>query len=307
MQKILSDKETDALIEAACEEIRKICRSFDRGILSEKNCIDEVERTVLVELFTEQLGYKKGIYLRFTPDSYAAFRSEYEAWQSGQFAEAPDAVLWLYYDGQGDAELARRMVSYCSLDEVRADWTPAGAEDKAQVFRLLDAVHLAPEYFEPLPEGFARPDMYCTHVYGTGAKYVIAFRCADDGGLLQDPCPGEKAYVLTDDLGLKARLRILEARPAGTQPGLDEDDFSPLGAYLGSGHIEGYTTERERKVVVRTDSLGRITHLGTTLDAEDYNNGYLGHPLWQEWFRASEEKAARNRRILRGVFDYFHK
>lgn len=310
MQQILSHKETESILDDSFKMIQRICRSYNQGILSKQEFNNYITNIIHAKVITEYLGHKKGVFLLFNTKSYETFCSEYKAWHSGGFSEKQGAEPWLFYDGQGDAELSRRMAVYCSVDKCKNLWTPSGTEDKKIIFHLLNSFRIPPEYFKPLPDGLVKPEMYNTHVYANVSKYVIEFQCVDDGGLSQDSHPEGKEYILTSDLGLKAKLRILEVRSTEDQKvlNLDADDFAPLGAYLGIGYIEGYTLKREREIVVRTAGIGgKIKRLGTCFDFDDYNIGFRKYPLWKEYFKASNKWYERQQKILDNILEYFRK
>ena len=291
MHQALSNDYVDKMIEETQDLFRQIGKGYKRGFFSSEDCHREFYNAV-IRGFYHFLWYRCGVTWRFNSESWPRFLDDRRLWTEGRMPDSAAGEPWLFCDETGeDSELGRRISNYFSTDrtENRSEACP---EDKAQFFLLMEAYHMPPAQFAPVPGEIVRPDRYQVHSYADGDKYIIGFPCADDGGLTGDAEPVGKNYVLRSELDLRAEIRILEVRSEEQRKRfeLDIDDFAPAAAYLAEGRIEGYTSGRIRTITVRTDRNGKIEKLGTVLRVDDARE-FDCFPLWQEYIRACDQRA----------------
>ena len=290
MPQALLPKNVEKVMSDTLAVFQKIGKGYKRGVYSKDNCLIMFQNAV-AEGFHHFLLYASGVNWMFTDESWKRFLDDLRLWKEGRMPESPVGDPWLFCDEEGSGgELERRMSVYYREDRLRKH-TEACPGDKELFFTLMEAYHMPPAQFAPIPEGIVNPERYQVHVYADCEKCVLGFPCADDGGLTGAANPVGKDYVLRSELGLRSEIRILEARPEERRGRfeLDIDDFAPPAAYLAEGWIEGYTSGRVRPIAVRTDKDGRIVKLGTLLCPDDERE-YLSFPLWQEYFKACEQR-----------------
>ena len=106
--------------------------------------------------------------------------------------------------------------------------------------------------------------------------------------------PLGKSYVLINDVGLKAELKVTEDRRNET---FDR-------GYYAEGYIEGYTAKERNspKVYVALDENGTITYIDydeeRTVDLDAFNE----HPIWKDYFDWKKKREEKNDEILEGLF-----
>ncbi|MBR2780322.1 MAG: hypothetical protein IKD81_02775 [Eubacteriaceae bacterium] len=151
-------------------------------------------------------------------------------------------------------------------------------------------------------------------MYHSEGVYTLEFNCVDDCGLLKDPDPVGKTFVLTDDMGIRAQIMVREDRRASERTGMDIDELVftagngstvKLAEFLAEGYIEGYTAKEGRskpEIIIRTDSgAKRVLSLAYWEDEND-SRAFSEYPLWQEAFRWEEESSNRREKMLNGLF-----
>lgn len=281
----------EAALERAMREFELAGKAYKKGYMTDGDTFQTMLRTFYTG-FWDCLRDAR-LELRLDERNFTGFSAQYE---SGE--ESAGHLPWLYEHDHGSRE--------------------ASAEDQRQVIRLMKSFHLPPAFFEPLPEAVIRPRRHYVHGYVNATAYLVEFRCVDDGGLLAAEDPVGKSYRLTDDLGLTAEVLIREDRRNGDRSGMDFDETVFVTAkgivvqkaeFLAEGRIRGYTAiERQGnpELLIRLDGERKVSHLAYW-EFDGDQEAYRAYPLWQEFFRRSEELEERQRRILSSFFNGFRK
>ncbi len=297
LQHSIIENDLSKWLDSTQEDFQNIVRQAKRGYLTD----DDVFRLIdwKVQETVGDFLRIRGFHYGFSSKGWEKFVDEYRLWSAGKEIDRTVGESWFFYDNldnpnmnddeKGWLEISRRSRVY-NASTLRTD-SEASSADKAQFFRILDTFNIPLEYFKPIPENVPTPNRHFVHMYTGCTYYTIAFLCVDDGGLSSEADPVGKQFCLKNDLGLQAHLTIQEVRTkeAMSKYETDEDDSFPLGQYLAEGWIEGYTTDRHRKVVIRTDAEGRIVKLGFACDRDDEKTMDT-YPLWQEGFELYRQK-----------------
>ncbi len=288
----LTDEFVERKLAEAAESLARIDKSYRRGILSreagQQELLKVFQDVLLCALSEHHLG------LRLNETNYPRFVRAFAEYQKGNAPADTAPLPWLY--------------------ELSGEPSAAVENDQKQFFRLMETLHLPPEYFAPIADGVPAPDIVPIHLYHSAAVYGTRFRCVDDGGLLADGAPLGKTFTLENDMGLKARLRIKEDRRRGDRNGMDfdelvcssEKDLVVVKAeFLSEGCIEGYTAKESRtkpEVLIRLkDGGSQVFWLAYWADANDMA-AHTAHPLWQAYHRCCAEKQRRQDEILAALF-----
>ena len=321
MERHISEKDLNENISRITEQCRKISTLYKRGYMTD----DEKQRELSYLFFDGLRAFLRehGIYLRISAANWADFLRDYQLWAEKQPA-LPEEIIPLSdkEDGQKADEKSRTSSEtapwLCLRKERISGGTEYGTEasppDKAAFFSLMQTFCLEPGFYEPLGEGTAEPAIlmssegsYDLNIGGTDVWQ-------DDGGLLSETFRLGDTIVLTDRYGLKAKIQVTEAIP-------DKGIFKKEADFIGTGFVEGYTTERPREIRIRLteyrpargypekdgtsakdDPVKRqVFSLEFAADADD-KALFRDFPLWQEWHRLQDRKneqydAAMNRII----------
>ncbi|MBO4832219.1 MAG: hypothetical protein J5569_07160 [Oscillospiraceae bacterium] len=291
----LTDELVGTAVEKAFKAFRRTGDLCRKGLLTGEEFRREMTQAfcgVFMGLFSDNK-----LELRLTGANFPQFAREYEEYLKGNCADGPDHLPWLF-DVQGRPREAQE-------------------GDRKRFFGLMETFRLAPEYFEPAPEGMPVPDLVPVHMYSSAAVYGTHFRCVDDGGLLTDADPEGRTYRLKNDLGLEAVLTVREDRRQTDRKGLDFDEIVcrtdkgiivAKAEFLAEGHIEGYTA-RERSgdpaVLIRTGDCGKKVSWLAYWESPADRAAREAHPLWREYRRWCIEKETRRKVILDALFDGF--
>ncbi|MBO4819055.1 MAG: hypothetical protein J5528_02845 [Firmicutes bacterium] len=285
---ILSEEMIKGISEETLHTLGRIGKGYKQGYISENDCY----QTMLSEIYNGFWTFlrSKDVDIRINCENYDAFANEYASFIEG--VPSPDRKPWLF-----------KKNSAGELQE----------EDRKLVLKLMSQYSLSPEYFEPVPSEIAKPERSFVHGWHGSAAYGVPFRCKDDGGLPASEDPVGKTYTLVNDRGLKAVITVREDRRNGDVKGLDFDErvtntagglIVRLAQFLGEGYIEGYTS-KDRKgtpdIIVRLDDKGKVNWLAY-YSSEDDEREYESFPLWQEYFRWSLYKAARDKMMFSALF-----
>ena len=309
MEQRLTAEAADRKIEDAKVLLNRSIHWYRKGIALPDEVLASFREVIYGDVLDEFLRLN-GIRLSLSAQGWMRFCDEWAMWKAGNRPESSMGEPWLFRD-----RLDERITDKGSLDIMRraklyglgasAPETEASLPDRTEFFRLIDAFHVPPAYFQPAPADMIQPTVQYTHTYANGEKCLIQFHCADDGGLSKDPDPAGKSYVLTNAYGLKAHVCVEEVRPREKQTmELDIDDYVPKARYLGSGTIEGYTAGRVRPMTIRTGEDEKIARLGTCLDINDLN-AYYAYPLWRAYFAWQGDKERLVRRHCREMVSLF--
>lgn len=272
-QQRLTKELVDTAIANYRDEMESSTKQFLKGYLTN----DDVFR------LTERANYdffwstfkKKHIELQLNASNFKAFEEEYRSFLSGNSMEKANHTAWLFDTERMPVE--------------------ASENDQKLFFSLMERFDLSPSFFEPYPDDVLTPNKTYCHTYHAYSSVRIPFHCIDDRGLLCDDNPVDKSFVLVNDLGLKAKVTILEDRRVGDRTGMDFDEivFSTKNGivtlkaeFLAAGSIEGYTAEEKRgdpEMLIRLNNKGEIAWLAYWENADDLHAHY-NHPIWREYF-----------------------
>ena len=188
------------------------------------------------------------------------FEDDYFQWKNGEQIYSTKGEIWLkYLRNESNGTKAGEEASYL---------------DKEHVFSLMEAFGVPLEYYKPAPEGTAFSMRLFTRFYpelivGYGDYWV------DDGGLLSKDFQIGSEVTLKNRNGLKAIIKITEHLTAE-----DKRKRRSYSDYIGIGHIEGYTTDRDREIEISVHN-GSISGLFTRIDNDD-RDVFNSFPLWQD-------------------------
>lgn len=270
-------KNLDKAVEDTLRELKRNDREYRRGLRTREE-YGRMNIAAFREGFWSLLE-RHGLELELNGRSYPGFAAEFRARLQGGADPAPESEPWL---------LLRR-----------ADGSePASPEDRRLVLWLMERYRLGPELFAPCPEQIQRPEKIYCHCYHDACSCSVSFRCADDGGLLNEAEPVGKRFRLVSERGLAAELKILEHRQGEALRGMDFDEMASRtdqgllirkGEYLAEGRIEGYTArernpEHDLRVLIRLGPGGKIDRLSYWEYSED-RRAFAEFPLWEAYFR----------------------
>ena len=283
-----TDIETVSLeeIEDVATEIhgvaQRCCDMYARGLLQEEERDSRIA-AALSGGFNSYLD-RKSLRLRIEAEDWPTFASALSRWKEKGGAGNLQCCPWLFYFRE-DEELGIRYGEEAALP------------DKIRIMQLLEACRIPVEAFRPVPAGIPCPDEHPGHHPN---EYVIGFEIWEqDGGLAGgDFRPGEE-ITLTDRYGLKTVIRIEEHYTTEAEKDRRHDDAD----YAGTGTIEGYTTERPRKIRVYISRKNdRIFCLAFFKENDDYA---LRFPLWEEYRKDRDEIRKIHEKIIRDLVDEY--
>ncbi len=249
------------LVKSNDESIKQAFGDYRRGFLTDSDLKCAVRNAFdSYALFWSEQGIKRKI----SNKSWEGFLSDYQAWKSGKPLGDGGNRPWLVYS------------SY-RFEGIH----PTSDIEKDVFFKIMEICQFPVNYYEPMPEELPIPDMRIT-AYGSGNIWDIV----DDGGLIGDPAPVGKTFILTDKYGLKTTVTI-------QQQGMD--DRRDNCDYFGYGTIEGYTSNNPVKIDIDyRDNL--VEYVRVRIDGYDirheHDEVFKSYPLWQEYFKRSNEKGA---------------
>ncbi len=254
----IPEAELERHIERAKAELAYIVGRYHRGMMTsdeETNCLNNA----FDQGFHRFLSMKH--LTRLTNESsWSRLLEDHRLWQGGSDPASPAGEPWLVYD----------------------DGAEASIPDKRSFFRLMDTYLVPIEYFKPIPDHCIRPNRHF-NMYGTGISGSVVFSLTDDGGLASDTQPVGKTFTLTDELGLKAVVKILRMATAE-----DNNNNRFVAAYIGEGTIEGYTSARVRSISI-SRIRGRTVFFYLCIENDDLKV-YYDCPLWQEYHSFNAER-----------------
>ena len=257
IRKAIPEEDVAENMDRFSSACRKICRSYQRGRMSH----DELHSFLSNEVnngFWHFL-FRYDVHPHIAAENWPDFMNDYHLWSEGELPTTGNPLPWFrfYLDG-----------------------SDASALDKATFFHLMQEFCLSPEFFQPLAESYAKPDLLPGHFQ---VDYIVGMGhiWEDDGGLLSDYFKLGNTIILTDHYGLKSEIKVTERVP--------EEDIRRRGNYVGYGYIEGYTSkEKPREIHISIDN-GKIYALSFSLDlGEELEIYHL--PIWDEWNKWREKR-----------------
>ena len=254
----VSDDMTDAIIERSYNKIRKIRKDHQQGVLDE-SALKEKLRKVYSDAFEDfgYYGHMSNYLLGSGQECYLRFIDDYRLWNKGEKPCSKEGKPWLYYNK--DEEIPEGIKR---KDE-------ASYLDKMQFFKLMEAFRMPVERYRPAPKSSPR------HQRGFFDKDMVTVFWKDDEGISSDDMRIGDEITLTDRSGIKATFKVMEQRSM-TMYGIKYCD------YVGIGTIEGYTTSREREILIAFKD-DKVDILSTIADDDDMKL-FNSYPLWKEYF-----------------------
>ena len=269
------NKEFDKFVAEKEKEFEKEVRDFHKGFLTEDEIWWQINNVYVGDFsFKSYKGFwaNKDLSLQISEENWKDVLADYEKWSQGEAPDSRSEKPWL----QSDSGLKSKSIHTASESE------------RAVFFRCIDYMKLPIAYYEPIPDHIVRPCFRYT-MYGPDLKWDI-WGIVDDGGLIADPEPIGKTFVLTDKYGLKTRIDIQHM-------GTEQCEWRTYKSdYLGMGTIEGYTSSTPVEIEIwltsnkdRVDTLTIYAYGNDPIWNEHYD-AYHKFPLWQEYFRESEKR-----------------
>lgn len=270
-------------IENIADEIRgaakRFCGMYARGLLQEEDRDSRIS-----EVLSDRINSffdRKSLRLCVKAEDWTDFAGAVSRWKEDGSAEHLRACPWLFYFRENEA------LGICYGDE-------AAVTDKIRILQLLEACRIPVEYYRPVPAGIVCPDEHPGHFPN---EYVIGFEIWEqDEGLVRGDCRIGEEVTLIDHHGLKTVIRIEEHYTEAEKVRCHDD-----ADYAGTGTIEGYTTERPRKIrIYISRKSDRIFCLAFLRENDDYA---MNFPLWEEYRRDRLEIRKIDEKIIRDLVD----
>ncbi len=221
----------------------------------------------------EEFAYKNNLNLirPSVKNRWERFEYDYYLWKNGQHPCSRKGDIWMKYSFDSDGVVhAGDEVSYI---------------DKERFFSLMEAFRVPVDYYKPAPEDTVFSSMHLgrfPHEMDVGGTdYWL-----DDGGLLSKDFQSGSLITLTDRYGLKAVIKNIE-RISPEEKKKRRLDYD----YIGNGHIEGYTSSRDRNIGIDMYK-GKIYKLYTEIDDDD-REVFYSFPLWQTELQYNRESLKR--------------
>ena len=287
MTNFLEAKDVDYALSGLRMRAEQIVRMYRKGRLTNSE-LTERFYSAFGEAYMDMLT-SHGLYRRITERSWPRFQAEYALWRRGEVPEAPGEQWLMYYSF---------MERFLPGQDARLERFEASPEDKAQFFRLTDALGIPEDYFVPEPDATPRPNMRILDHGLLQDMRSIEFCGADASALMSEPDPVGKTFTLVNDHGLTARFTVTEVVP-------EEDRFRRRGTFAGMGTIEGYTTDREREIMISVETLVREhIFLNLYMDRDD-DALFDSFPLWQPHLRFEREAGEKQAAVVAALIDRF--
>lgn len=274
----LKSNDIDEQIRKSLDKFEKIKKWYCSGMLMETELFGHVCEAIL-ETFEECFKKNRFVFVMDKKQSWTRFKEDYALYKQEKPCSSTNGSVWLSY--QHNIE--------------------ASPEDKSQWFRIIDAIHLPIDYFEPvdayIDTDIPRPDKTDVHYYHDYTVKSILFDCVNDGGLMEDDDPIGKTYVLKSSKGLSACITVKEF----------EKILSEIRGFVCEGWIEGYTAKLPRKqpkICVYWNKEKHIDHINFYSSWED-QKVYNDFPLWQDYFAKVDEKEDRKKECITGCIDFW--
>jgi len=285
------ERKMDCLLaDAVTEHIQKqyarfslIWKQYHRGFYGKDNCLQEIRSVIIDGLFNYQ-GLPR---FNLTQHVWDDFLEEYRMTEQGIPLPVSKNENWLNSTQRG---------------EVNKTWIPASASDRMQALRLIQAFHIPPKYYAPLPDDTPVPHRW-RHSFNEDhcINATIPFRCENDEELLSCDTPCGKTFKFKNELGLEAVIAIKDIFPEPKEILHNRASAS----YLGEGYIEGYTEmsakrQDPRLYIILSD--GRIDGFIAFLSSAD-ECAYRQFPLWQGYFHSQATKNAIFEKVVDDFFE----
>ena len=255
----ITKEELEENIEDSYKKLEILCEEFERGILDREKlrqrCTGVFKRGFEKFLHDNNLKLIRPSSVR----EWERFENDYSQWKRGQQIYSNKGDIWLkYLRNKSNGAKAGEEASYI---------------DKERFFRLMEAFCVTTNYYRPAPEGTAFSKRHFGRFH---PELIIGFDnyWVDDGGLLSKDFQLGNEVTLKNCNGLEAIVKITEYLT------IEEQRKRRIYAdYIGIGHIEGYTTDRDREIEISLHD-GKVRSLFTRIDNDD-RDVFNSFPLWQ--------------------------
>ena len=88
--------------------------------------------------------------------------------------------------------------------------------------------------------------------------------------------------ILTDHYGLKAHIKLVQDQKPDRLPVQTKGSAEHCTEYIGTGTIEGYTSDRPREIIITVSADDQIRCLFTEQDHDD-RDAFKSFPLWKDY------------------------
>lgn len=194
-----------------------------------------------------------------------------------------------------------------------------------EFFEVLKELDCPCELLDPVPVGMECPRRtiaYTKTPEGYYCMWYVNFRCVDDDGLLSEDDPVGQTFVLTNEMGLEAELKVLNVRqvhklevtydrrvPGGGKKLDVSDEDENETEYACIGYIEGYTSKKryfrpdrserpeDAYIFVYADASS-VIYAMKVYPVMDDEYAIGGYPLWKEYFEWLDNKNRSIRYVL---------
>lgn len=146
--------------------------------------------------------------------------------------------------------------------------------------------HNPPILLEPFPDNLITPDIHAGHF---PTDLVIGWDIWHESiDALEEAIKRDMPVILTDHYGLKTYIKLLQNLKPDRLPVQTQGSTKHLAEYIGTGTIEGYTSERPREIKITVSENGQIRCLFTKQDHDD-NVAFQSFPLWKDYHQKLRE------------------
>jgi len=205
-----------------------------------------------------------GLYYGASYTAWLHLQNDWTLWKGKKLLDNSSSNTWLFNE---------------HMEEV-------APTEKIFVFKLMDIFKTPIHLFEKCPSNIASPNRRIDHVYADGLSISIPFEEIDDNALLLDLDPIGKKYCIKGKNNVTVFITVTEV--------VSSDKFQ-FPDFIGLGHIDGYTSDVERKITVYTNpKSGKIDMLAFFSDFDyDDQTAFMNDTRWQQYFAWGKEYDAR--------------
>ena len=164
------------------------------------------------------------------------------------------------------------------------------------LYKDLTADRIQPACLEPWPKGLIIPDIHAGHFPN---DLLIGWNLwNNDKSTLDEALQNDTPIVLTDQHGLKTCIRLNQ----GKKSDVLSSQAQGYTEYIGTGTIEGYTSDRPREIQITISEDGQIRCLLTRQDHDDIE-AFQNFYLWKEYQQKMQELRQQEEHIIVKLMD----
>ncbi len=272
----LSQDELNENIAMTIETMNRLYKKLSQGFTIEEEVRREL--SIIFHDHFDSFLQNKGVQPCINFSNWELFINDRRAWEGGSAEFSTSANPWLIYT---------------HLFPEKEENLPYGYEatnkDKISFFKLLDAFFIPDEYYLPYPSGIIVPDDHHNYHHSGNAHYIGPDIWISDDDLLSGNA--KDTYTLVDHYGLKAVISDVKH--------IVEENGRQY--YSGEGTVEGYTSDRRRKIQVWVRN-GKIHTLFFDLSDDDWDV-YNHFPLWADALKHKERKNQIYQQYMDSLFE----